>query len=166
MMDSPATKAEFYRRSRTIPWAAALICAVIAVGCVIYFLAIASPPEQKGRNTKSDMRSVYAGIAGVFGVGMLGWAFASTQRWGVLSARGKLTALTNVSASVLKKSGARPVRISYEVDGTQYTIARDMPASIVQEIVDNPSAARVIYDPQSPKRAEVLSPKIAKLPDA
>lgn len=167
MWDAPKTKAEYYRRSLIVPWGAAGVGLLIALGVVVFCLFIQSPPENRGRNTETDMRYIYAGIAGVAGVGGVIWAFVTTNRWRVLVARGRTTSVTRVETRpLLEQGGATPLHVIYEVGGREYKVSRDVAADVAQEVFADPESAQVLYDPQSPGRAEVLPPDIARLPDA
>jgi hypothetical protein len=162
----PHTKAEYYRRSIMVPWIVAGVIGVIALGVIAVNLFLRSPPELRGRNTEMDTRYIYAGVAAVFAIGFCVWAPVTTNRWRVLSQRGRLTGVKKVSLSPVVKSGTRPARITYVVDGQEQVIASDLPESMAEAIGNDPNGARVIFDPQNPGRAEVLSPDIARLPDA
>jgi hypothetical protein len=139
--------------------------AVIALGAIVYHLLIQDPPVPAGQRTKTDLRSVYAGVWAVGALAAVAWAPFKTRAYRSLATRGNITRVTDVSVSLLRKNGMQPVRVTYVVDGQQYTVATDMLAAEASEIRNNVSAARVVYDEAKPSNAVVLSPSMARLPE-
>ena len=57
--------------------------------------------------------------------------------------------------SALGKGGTRPMTFAYEVNGVQYKYKKDVPKLFNSEY-NGQTRVWVIYDPQKPKRCEVL----------
>jgi hypothetical protein len=139
------------------------ILVVMAIVIILLSLFVLSPPKNEGRRTKNDTRPIYATVTGAVAVAALVWAPIKTRAQRALLQRGRLAMITEVSIRPLGHAGARPVRVSYLVEGRKYILAQDLPEHTAAQVHGKMQDARTIYDPRKPTRADILSPAIARL---
>ncbi|MFT3788197.1 MAG: hypothetical protein QM770_18845 [Tepidisphaeraceae bacterium] len=106
-----------------------------------------------------------AAVFALIGVGIFVWAPIATSRAMVLVKRGKYAPVISAALATVRYTGACPISVAYRVGNQTFRTKQDMPVAYAKEVAASPSQSLVVYDPENPNRARILTPRIARLPD-
>jgi hypothetical protein len=105
--------------------------------------------------TEDSRQTAYLCMAMTFTVLAIAFMWIVARRNMDLVNRGVWTHAKVGKISSLGKGGTRPVTFLYEVNGTSHKIKKDVP-KIINSKYSADSRVWVVYDPEKPKRCEIL----------
>lgn len=157
----PKSQEELLDRAIKVPWLIAGLGIVVAAIALVIVLVFERNLNGFSHATPRD-KLIWGVLIGLACLSLLVWAPLSARDHKILKARGRRTRAVVEDVSMVSKGGARPVTISYQVDGRTIRRKSDEPESDVEQMQDHPFD--VLYDPQKPTRAMILVGSLSTLP--